>query len=153
MKWWVISETVSPEILTPRRRRRRRRRRTWNVYKFKKAPPLREGPNYINKCILHTFQSINPPHGQWPAPMGSWRVSNWYKVTFFWVYMALFKLPMAKWNHTSTTNFKLSIGRNGSLTHGGAVLDLFSKVFTLGALTTLLGKSFYIFVTRRPNEY
>ncbi len=25
-------------------------------------------------CILHTFQSVNPPHGQWPAPMGSWRV-------------------------------------------------------------------------------
>ena len=24
--------------------------------------------------ILHTFQSVNPPHGQWPAPMGSWRV-------------------------------------------------------------------------------
>ncbi len=25
-------------------------------------------------CILHTFQSVNLPHGQWPAPMGSWRV-------------------------------------------------------------------------------
>ncbi len=42
IKWWVISETVSPEILTPRTRRRRR---TWNMYKFKKAPPLQEGPN------------------------------------------------------------------------------------------------------------
>ncbi len=27
-------------------------------------------------CILHTFQSVYPPHGQWPAPMGSWRVYN-----------------------------------------------------------------------------
>ncbi len=25
-------------------------------------------------CILHTFRSVNPPHWQWPAPMGSWRV-------------------------------------------------------------------------------
>ena len=25
-------------------------------------------------CILHAFQSVCPPHGQWPAPMGSWRV-------------------------------------------------------------------------------
>ncbi len=25
-------------------------------------------------CILHTFQSVCPPHGQWPAPLGSWRV-------------------------------------------------------------------------------
>ena len=24
--------------------------------------------------ILHTFQSVCPSHGQWPAPMGSWRV-------------------------------------------------------------------------------
>ncbi len=27
-------------------------------------------------CMLQTIQSANPPHGQWPAPMGSWRVSN-----------------------------------------------------------------------------
>ncbi len=25
--------------------------------------------------ILLTFQSVCPPHGQWPAPMGSWRES------------------------------------------------------------------------------
>ena len=25
-------------------------------------------------CILHTFESANQSHGQWPAPMGSWRV-------------------------------------------------------------------------------
>ncbi len=25
-------------------------------------------------CILHTFWSVNPPHGQWPAPIGSLRV-------------------------------------------------------------------------------
>ncbi len=31
-------------------------------------------------CILHTFQSVIPPHGQWPAPMGSWRVYIWHKV-------------------------------------------------------------------------
>ena len=24
--------------------------------------------------ILHTFRSVYPPHGQWPAPIGSWRV-------------------------------------------------------------------------------
>ena len=28
-------------------------------------------------CILHTFQSVNPSHWQWPAPMGSWRVTYW----------------------------------------------------------------------------
>ncbi len=31
--------------------------------------------------ILHTFQSVNPPHGQWPDPMGSWRVSR-FLLTF-----------------------------------------------------------------------
>ena len=25
-------------------------------------------------CIHSTFQSVNPSHGQWPAPTGSWRV-------------------------------------------------------------------------------
>ncbi len=24
--------------------------------------------------VLHTFRSVNPPHWQWPAPMGSWPV-------------------------------------------------------------------------------
>ncbi len=28
--------------------------------------------------ILHTFHSENPPDGQWPAPMGSWRVFLFY---------------------------------------------------------------------------
>ncbi len=25
-------------------------------------------------CILHTVWSVSQPHGQWPAPMGSWRL-------------------------------------------------------------------------------
>ena len=28
-------------------------------------------------CILHTIRSVYPPHGQWPAPMGSWWVYYW----------------------------------------------------------------------------
>ncbi len=29
-------------------------------------------------CILYTIRSVYPPHGQWPAPMGSWGVVTWY---------------------------------------------------------------------------
>ncbi len=28
----------------------------------------------VPPCILHTFQSVYTPYGQWPAPIGSWRV-------------------------------------------------------------------------------
>ncbi len=35
--------------------------------------------------ILHTIRSVYPPHGPWPAPMGSWRVYIWcsWKLTEF----------------------------------------------------------------------
>ena len=34
--------------------------------------------------VLHTFQSVNPTHGQWPARMGSWRVLYYgYPIDFF----------------------------------------------------------------------
>ncbi len=29
--------------------------------------------------ILHIFRSVYPPHGQWPAPIGSWRVHECYE--------------------------------------------------------------------------
>ncbi len=33
------------------------------------------GRYFASPCILHIFQSVSPPHWQWPAPMGSWRVN------------------------------------------------------------------------------
>ncbi len=36
------------------------------------------GPKTFIFGILHTFQSVNPPHKQWPAPMGSWRVPGFF---------------------------------------------------------------------------
>ncbi len=31
---------------------------------------------HASLCVLHTFQSVFPPNGQWPAPIGSWRVCH-----------------------------------------------------------------------------
>ncbi len=54
---------------------------------FRKSSPLLQQPMglgawnlvwcevYLSMYIT-SFQSVCPPHGQWPAPMGSWRV--WY---------------------------------------------------------------------------
>ena len=36
------------------------------------------GPMDMIIGILHTIRSVNPPRGQWPAPMGSWRVTHAY---------------------------------------------------------------------------
>ena len=36
--------------------------------------------------ILRIFQSVNPPHGQWPAPMGSWRVVYSWEVIFSYLF-------------------------------------------------------------------
>ncbi len=35
-------------------------------------------------CI-HTFRSVFPPNGQWPAPIGSWRV-DYYPTFPFGIY-------------------------------------------------------------------
>ncbi len=34
-----------------------------------------------SSCILHKFRSVNPPHWQYPAPMGSWQVPHYYNQT------------------------------------------------------------------------
>ena len=49
-------------------------------HSLKKVEPFDLGPSYLAP-ILRTFQSVNPPHGQWPAPMGSWRVSYYSKLS------------------------------------------------------------------------
>ncbi len=38
------------------------------------SPAAANRPMDLIFGILLTFQSVCPPHGQWPAPMGSWRV-------------------------------------------------------------------------------
>ncbi len=31
-------------------------------------------PFHHSTCMLHTIQTAHPPHGQWQAPIASWRV-------------------------------------------------------------------------------
>ncbi len=61
-----------------------------NVPNLKKVPvqsiALQRNARCSSPCILHTFRSVNPPHWQWPAPMGSWRVYcyvEYWEICFF----------------------------------------------------------------------
>ena len=47
----------------------------WQGAKFEKSPSPKRWEVFLSMYITYcTFQSVNPPHGQWPAPIGSWRV-------------------------------------------------------------------------------
>ncbi len=43
------------------------------------SPAAARRPTHASIYILHTFQSVSPPHGQWLAPMGSWRVASFFR--------------------------------------------------------------------------
>ncbi len=85
-----IPTTVSIHIISPKG--------LSGVHSLKKVEPFAQGPpslfshnitflkqqrdaRHTSPCILLTFQSVNPPHGQWPAPMGSWRVIHYLVTT------------------------------------------------------------------------
>ena len=42
---------------------------------------------HTSPCILHTFPSVYPHNGKWPAPIGSWRVN--YFMTYRLVFVPL----------------------------------------------------------------
>ncbi len=44
------------------------------------GPTLFKNSDDKTRYILHTIRSVYPPHGQWPAPMGSWRVKYSRKI-------------------------------------------------------------------------
>ncbi len=52
------------------------------VYEWVSILTWQRDARCFSTCILHTFWSVNPPHWQWPAPMGSWRVSLLGKSTW-----------------------------------------------------------------------
>ncbi len=50
----------------------------WQGAKSGKSPRA-EASHYLSMYIA-SFQSVCPPHGQWPAPMGSWRVYYFVRI-------------------------------------------------------------------------
>ncbi len=58
--YWQVA-SVSGKVPNPKKRKA----------KASRDSAMRGVYLHMSAYILHTFQSVNPPHGQWPAPMGS----------------------------------------------------------------------------------